>query len=53
MSRHANPEPRVRVAFEIPLIVRQQLVALAETQGTTMTALVREALIRYVEEESQ
>ena len=53
MSRKPNPEARVRVAFEIPWTVRQQIADRAAQQGTTMTALVRQALIQFVEGESR
>ena len=48
-GRTPNPEARARVAFEIPVSLRQRLLALAEARGVSMTALVREAVTRLVE----
>ena len=50
MSRKPNPEAQARVAFEIPVPLRQRLLELAEARGVSMTALVREAVTRLVED---
>ena len=49
-GRTPNPEARARVAFEIPVPLRQRLLELAEARGVSMTALVREAVTRLVED---
>lgn len=43
MARKPNPEPRARIAAEVPLPLRQAVYHLAQAEDTSMAALMEEA----------
>lgn len=50
MSRKPNVEPRTKITAEVPLALRQAVVALAEKEDTSVTRLMEEAFRRLLEE---